>query len=170
MTTTTDSTISAAFRAAFESHPQRETDPALAVDSARETASALVPEGVTGTFDDQTLTFRTAAPATTKTLTVHNYGARHLPVYRVTFDELERRGNAEPTSRLLDGSEDHWASEEWEQPSSVRGQLCTIYYLFDADDIVDADDEPLEADRYPWDAEHISWVELCPAETETQDD
>jgi hypothetical protein len=55
--TTIDSTISAAFRAAFESHPQREPDPALAVDSARETASALVPDDVHGDFDDETLTF-----------------------------------------------------------------------------------------------------------------
>jgi len=55
---TIDETISTAFRAAFAAHPQRHSDPALALDSARETASALVPDGVTGTFDDETLTFR----------------------------------------------------------------------------------------------------------------
>lgn len=55
MTTSTTDTITAAFREAFKSHPARHTDPALALQSARETASELVPEGVTGTFDDETL-------------------------------------------------------------------------------------------------------------------
>ena len=55
--TTIDETVSKAFRTAFESHPARVTDPALALTSAREDASALVPAGVTGTFDDEALTF-----------------------------------------------------------------------------------------------------------------
>lgn len=50
--------ISKRFRLAFEHHPDRENDPALALASARETASAFVPEGRWGTFDDEALTFR----------------------------------------------------------------------------------------------------------------
>lgn len=56
-TTTINETVSRAFRDAFESHPARQSDPALALESARETASATVPTGVTGTFDDSDLTF-----------------------------------------------------------------------------------------------------------------
>lgn len=55
--------VSEAFRAAYEAHPARDTDPALALDSARETASALVPAGVTGTFDDASLTFAASTDA-----------------------------------------------------------------------------------------------------------
>ena len=51
-------TVSVAFRAAFEAHPARESDPALALESAREDAAATVPAGVTGTYDDEALTFR----------------------------------------------------------------------------------------------------------------
>jgi hypothetical protein len=52
-----DERISKAFRDAFESHPAREADPGVAISSARETASELVPAGVHGSFDDETLTF-----------------------------------------------------------------------------------------------------------------
>ena len=52
-----DTRVSAAFRAAFLAHPARTTDSALALDSAREDACDLIPAGVTGNFDDETLTF-----------------------------------------------------------------------------------------------------------------
>lgn len=65
MTSLSD-TISNAFRAAFEQHPQRHTDPGLALTSAREDAAALLPAGVTGAFYDEALTFTadTAEPHT----------------------------------------------------------------------------------------------------------
>lgn len=52
-----DNPVSRAFRDAFETHPMRAFDPAMAVDTAREIAAELVPDGVTGDFDDENLTF-----------------------------------------------------------------------------------------------------------------
>ena len=49
--------ISAAFRRAFESHPDRDSDSAWALDSARETAAELIPAHVDGRFDDVALRF-----------------------------------------------------------------------------------------------------------------
>jgi hypothetical protein len=50
-------TVSKIFREAFLSHPARESDPGLAITSAREDACEAVPAGVTGVFDDESLTF-----------------------------------------------------------------------------------------------------------------
>ena len=52
-----ENTITTAFREAFESHPARESDPALALQSARETAAELIPPGVRGEFDDEYMCF-----------------------------------------------------------------------------------------------------------------
>lgn len=54
--------VSSIFRKHFEMHPARYTDPALALSSARDEASEAVPAGVSGTFDDETLTFKVVAP------------------------------------------------------------------------------------------------------------
>lgn len=51
-----DATLSAAFRKLFESHPSAETDPALALQSARESFCERYP-GVEGSFDDAALSF-----------------------------------------------------------------------------------------------------------------
>jgi hypothetical protein len=48
--------VSASFRSAYESHPQQATDPALALQSAREIAARTL-RGLAGMFDDQTLRF-----------------------------------------------------------------------------------------------------------------
>lgn len=50
--------VSRTFHRAFTSHPARFRDPALAVDSARESASKKIPKGVYGRFDDEKLTFK----------------------------------------------------------------------------------------------------------------
>lgn len=49
--------VSAVFRREYESHSQRGSDPALALDTAREIAAKAIPFGVTGNFDDATLEF-----------------------------------------------------------------------------------------------------------------
>ena len=49
--------ISNEFRSRFEQYRETTNDIASALEDARNDASALVPEGVTGTFDDETLTF-----------------------------------------------------------------------------------------------------------------
>ena len=84
---TIDAVVSAAFRAAFESHPARTTDPALALDSARETASELVPDSVFGSFDDETLTFR-SSPRSVIELDGYEWTAQISPARRVDGPEL----------------------------------------------------------------------------------
>lgn len=65
-------------------------------------------------------------------------------------------GNAEPTSRVLDGSEDHGFAEEWAEPAVLPdGEKVYRMYLFTADEIVNDDGEPLDAEDYPWDDAHV---------------
>lgn len=49
--------VSEVFRRAYEAHPDKGMDDALALQSARQDASDEVPRGVTGDFDDEALTF-----------------------------------------------------------------------------------------------------------------
>jgi len=70
-------------------------------------------------------------------------------------------GNAEPTSRLLEGSSNHGYAEEWQQESKLpNGSKCLIMYLFDTEGITDIDGEPKDPENYPWDSEHVSYVRL----------
>lgn len=63
---------------------------------------------------------------------------------------------AEPTSRLLAGSEDHGYAEEWQEPAVLPdGRKCYRMYLFDAEDIADKDPE-----FYPWDDDHVRRIIL----------
>lgn len=97
-------------------------------------------------------------------LNIHNYAARHeSPVDFVDFDQCDPGTDpAQPTSRLLEGTQDNWAAEEWSESVILPGgDRATRYYLFSADEIND-DGEPLEAEQYPWDAEHVSWIERAP--------
>lgn len=64
-------------------------------------------------------------------------------------------GNAEPTSRLLDGSSDHGYAEEWAEPAVMPdGRKCERMYLFTADEIAE------DAENYPWDNEHVARIRL----------
>jgi len=75
-------------------------------------------------------------------------------------ESFESLGNAEPTSRLLEGSSDSWADQEWSEPVKINGQECTIYYLFSEEDMQDEDGEPLQDEDYPFDQEHVSYAEI----------
>lgn len=74
------------------------------------------------------------------------------------FSAFESTDNVEPTSRLLEGSSDSWAVEEWAEPCECGKIKATMYYLFSSDEIAEAvernPDNP--AEEYPWDAEHCS--------------
>lgn len=52
-----DKRISNIFYREFQLHPASVTDPALALEYAREAASNAMPYGMHGTFDDEALTF-----------------------------------------------------------------------------------------------------------------
>ena len=69
--------------------------------------------------------------------------------------------SAQPTSRVLDGSSDHGYAQEWLEPAVMPdGTQCKRVYLFDDDDITDDDGEPLEAEDYPWDDNHVARILL----------
>ena len=54
-------------------------------------------------------------------------------------------------------------AEEWSEPCEIPGgQNAQMIYLFDEDDITNSDGEPLEAEFYPWDADHCARVILDP--------
>jgi len=75
-------------------------------------------------------------------------------------DACESTGeNAEPTNRCLSGTDDFWAAEEWREAAIMPdGRECQKYYLFAVEDITDDDGNRLEADCYPWVAEHVSRI------------
>jgi hypothetical protein len=74
---------------------------------------------------------------------------------------VEPTGNAEPTSRVLDGSSDHGYAEEWQEPAVLPdGRECYRMYLFDDEDITGENGERLLAEDYPWDDEHVRRVLL----------
>lgn len=93
-------------------------------------------------------------------VSVYNLGGQLAG--EINPDEIEYTNDpAQPTSRCLSGSNDHWAAEEWAQDAIMPdGRKCQVFYLFSADEIVDDDGNPLEAENYPWDADHISRVVL----------
>lgn len=94
-----------------------------------------------------------------KTIDITFSGNPYAVIGKVAFADLTITGNAEPTSRVLDGSLDHGFTEEWSEPATLpSGQACRVIYLFDDADIVDTDGEPLESENYPWDPEHIRRV------------
>lgn len=66
------------------------------------------------------------------------------------------------TGRLLDGSSDHgYAQEWWEQATLPDGRNCFRVYLFDDDDLVDDNGEPLGYEDLPWDDEHVARIRLA---------
>jgi hypothetical protein len=74
---------------------------------------------------------------------------------------VPRTGNAQPTSRVLEGSSDHGYAQEWAEPAVLTdGRKCERIYLFTADEIVDDAGEPLEAEDYPWDDDHVRRIRL----------
>lgn len=70
--------------------------------------------------------------------------------------KVESTGNAEPTSRVLNGSEDSGYAEEWQEPAVMPdGRKCLRSYLFTAEETTD-----LEAENYPWDDDHVKRIIL----------
>lgn len=66
-------------------------------------------------------------------------------------------GQAEPTSRVLDGSEDSQYAQEWLEPAMLPdGRQCFRAYLFSAEDI-----DGVEAGDYPWDNNHVERIILA---------
>jgi hypothetical protein len=68
---------------------------------------------------------------------------------------------AEPTFRLLEGSDDEGYAEEWQELASMPdGRRCMRIYLFCQDEIADVDGELLEPEFYPWNNDHVRRIKL----------
>jgi hypothetical protein len=70
------------------------------------------------------------------------------PLCTVGMNRIRSRGPAEPTSRLLAGSDDQWAAEEWAEPCEVdiegEWRPASLIYLFRASDVAE------QTEDYPW--------------------
>jgi len=72
---------------------------------------------------------------------------------RVDPSEVVATSNAEPSGRLLNGSEDGGYACEWQEPATMPdGRPCLRMYLFTDGEYDEAGDE---ADELPWDDDHI---------------
>lgn len=73
-----------------------------------------------------------------------------VAVCYVGMNRIRSLGPAEPTSRLLTGSSDQWAAEEWAEPCEVdiagEWRPASLIYLFRAEQLVE------QIDDYPWDS------------------
>ena len=80
----------------------------------------------------------------------------------IDFSLVKSTGTAEPTSRVLDGSYDAGYTQEWVEPCVLPdGRKGEIVYLFDDDDLLDADGNPIEeAENLPFDSEHVMRIKL----------
>ena len=79
-------------------------------------------------------------------------------------DEQDVQGilDAQPTNRVLDGSADSDYAQEWSAPATFRGHSCTVYYLFDDEEVAEAGED---AGDLPWDWDHVSRIILDGGET-----
>jgi len=81
--------------------------------------------------------------------------------FEVEYDDCESLGNAEPTSRLLNGTSDFWADEEWVEPVKLPdGRTGERYYLFDKETVDTCCDSGNGPEDYPWDLEHCTKIIL----------
>ena len=96
-----------------------------------------------------------------QTVNVTPYNYDHGTEY-VHAGQAVPTGNAEPTSRVLNGSSDHGAAEEWLEPAVLPdGRKCYRVYLFDESDITDDEGNPLDAENYPWSDEQVKRIKLA---------
>jgi hypothetical protein len=99
--------------------------------------------------------------ATQKTVQVGYDNATIVDSERIDPSLVKATDNARPTGRLLDRSEDYGYAEEWQEPATMPdGRQCLRMYLFDKDEITDDNGEPLEAEDYPWDDDHVQRIIL----------
>lgn len=71
-------------------------------------------------------------------------------------------GQAVPTSRVLDGSQDDGFYEEWSESGTYLGEAAERIYLFAEEDTQDDEGYPLDPADYPW-GESIARIVLTPA-------
>ena len=65
------------------------------------------------------------------------------------------RDGAQPTSRSMVDNSEEWTELGVLNVSGVGNVSIVLTYIFDDDETVDDNDEPLMAEDYPWDFQHI---------------
>ena len=85
-----------------------------------------------------------------------------LPIYSdnctptgevVDLSTIKSSGNAECTSRVLDGSSDHGYDQEWLEPATLAdGRECSLVYLLNNEDFEDGDGEAYD------DLSNVDWL------------
>ena len=71
----------------------------------------------------------------------------------VDLSTITSSGNAEPTSRVLDGSSDHGYDQEWLEPATLAdGRECSLVYLLDNEDFEDENGEAYD------DLGNVDWL------------
>lgn len=82
------------------------------------------------------------------------------PVAVVSFKDFTVTDCAEPTSRVLDGSDDHGYDYEWAEPGyvTIEGEKreAACMYLFTAEELEEIEDP----ENYPWDEKHVGRILL----------
>ena len=64
------------------------------------------------------------------------------------------------TDRCLPGQYEQANCQEWAERGTINGTPAKIYYMFDRNE----DDLDCEADRLPWDADHITKIDVAEAD------
>lgn len=119
--------ISRIFREAFEAHPSRTTDPALALDSARETASLALPPGVTGLFDDQHLTFIAEWPMAMATSIEENIARGMEEGWQAGARAADEQWGHELRGAIAAEDVDSGDEEQWCQDEGMSEEFCTAF-------------------------------------------
>jgi dCMP deaminase len=104
-------------------------------------------------------TFTSRKPKMARTVEISAHNHSEPTNTRIDPALVKSTGNAEPTGRLLNGSEDHSCAEEWAEPAVLpSGEKVSRMYLFEAEDITADNGEPLPAEDYPWDNAHVARI------------
>jgi hypothetical protein len=73
------------------------------------------------------------------------------------FDKLSTDGDpAYCTCRCLPGQYEQENCQEWAEHNSIDGVPVKVYYMFDNEDC-----ESEDCGGYPWDADHVTHIEIA---------
>lgn len=76
----------------------------------------------------------------------------------IDYNDITMFGEAYPTSRVLDGCFDGWASQEWlEFCFDKAGETYSAVYLFDGDEVEAAGEY---SENLPFNVDHIARLEI----------
>ena len=74
------------------------------------------------------------------------------------YNNYTATSQAQPTARVLEGSEDHGMAQEWSEEGKCGDIDVICYYIFSNSDITWDNGELMDAEDYPWDGEHVKKI------------